>query len=163
MQVMSLARELARLLAARELRIVFAESCTAGLVSATLSRFPGISQWHCGSAVTYRDDTKSKWLAVRSADILRQSAVSEPVARQMARGVLTNTPEAHFSAAVTGHLGPDAPPDLDGMIYVAVARRRGVRTNVVLEQRFKLTSSTRYQRQREAVAQVFQCLLESLE
>lgn len=163
MQLMPLARQLARLLAERKLRVVFAESCTAGLVSATLSRIPGISQWHCGSAVTYRDDTKRQWLAVRGADIQRESAVSEPVARQMARGVLTNTPEAHLSASVTGHLGPDAPPELDGVIYMAVARRRGSRIQHSCVERLHLASSTRYQRQREAAAQVFRCLLDEIE
>jgi nicotinamide-nucleotide amidase len=163
MQLMPLARQVARTLAERELRVVFAESCTAGLVSAALSRIPGISQWHCGSAVTYRDDTKSQWLAVRAADIARESAVSEPVARQMARGVLTNTPEAHLSASVTGHLGPDAPPDLDGVIYVAIAQRRGSRIQLSCVERLQLTSTTRYQRQREAVAQVFRYLLDAIE
>ena len=156
------ARRLADELKRRDVKVVFAESCTAGLVSASLSRIPGISQWLCGSAVTYRDDTKVQWLAVRPAELLRESAVSQPVARQMARGVLMNTPEAHLSASVTGHLGPDAPPDLDGVIYVAVARRRGARIHVVREQRLLLTSSTRHKRQREAVAQVFRCLLNSI-
>lgn len=163
MQIMPLARQVARTLAERKLRVVFAESCTAGLVSASLSRIPGISQWHCGSAVTYRDDSKLQWLKVHASDIVRETAVSETVARQMARGVLKNTPEAHLSASVTGHLGPDAPADLDGVIYVAIARRRGPRMSVVREARLKLSSSTRYQRQREAVAHVFRCLLDSIE
>lgn len=163
MQITALARQVARLLAGRELRVVFAESCTAGLVSATLAGIPGISRWHCGSAVTYREDTKIRWLHVRAADIRRESAVSEPVVRQMARGVLQTTPEADISAAVTGHLGPDAPPDLDGVIYVAVASRRGTQSRVLQTQRIQLSSSTRFQRQREAAVQVFQHLIDSIE
>lgn len=163
MQVMPLAREVARLLAQRETRVVFAESCTAGLVSATLSRIPGISQWHCGSAVTYRENMKTKWLDVSAADIRKFTAVSEQVARQMARGVLINTPEANIAASVTGHLGPDAPPELDGVIFVSVAVRRGKQARVVKTERLQLESSTRYQRQREAVAEVFRCLIESIE
>ncbi len=31
--------------------IVFAESCTAGMIAATLGRIPGISEWLAGSAV----------------------------------------------------------------------------------------------------------------
>lgn len=163
MQITAPARQVARLLAERELRVVFAESCTSGLVSATLSRIPGISKWHCGSAVTYREETKIRWLRVRATDIRRETAVSEPVARQMARGVLTNTPEADLAAAVTGHLGPNAPPGFDGVIYVAVALRRGARIQVVRVQRLQLTSTTRYQRQREAVSHVFRCLIESIQ
>jgi nicotinamide mononucleotide (NMN) deamidase PncC len=41
----------------------------------------------------------------------------------MAVGVLIRTPEAQWSAAITGHLGPNAPPELDGLVYIGIARR----------------------------------------
>ena len=44
--------------------LVLAESCTGGLAAAALATIPGISRWFCGSAVTYRDQTKIDWLAV---------------------------------------------------------------------------------------------------
>lgn len=107
-------------------RIVFAESCTAGLASATLAENPGVSQWHCGSAVTYRYDTKARWLNVPH-ELLDKSrgpgAVSEPVARAMALGVLALTPEADIAAAITGDLGPNNDQEVDGLIWIAVARR----------------------------------------
>lgn len=108
-----------------EYRIVFAESCTAGLVSATLARIPGVSQWHCGSAVTYRNLTKHQWLGV-ALDQLEPPGpgpVSQAVAIAMAEGVLSRTPEARISAAVTGHLGPDAETGLDGVVWIAIAGR----------------------------------------
>ena len=55
-------------------RVVFAESCTAGLVSASLAAHPGISRVHCGSSVTYRAQTKSHWLDISPALITRHSA-----------------------------------------------------------------------------------------
>lgn len=120
------ALRLAEKLRSRGLRIVFAESCTAGLLSATLSRVPGISEFLCGSAVTYRNGTKSAWLDVSTSDLSDPEIgpVSRTVAEQMCRGVLAQTPEADVAASVTGHLGPDAPPDLDGIAYVAVLLRR---------------------------------------
>ena len=106
-------------------RIIFAESCTAGLASATLSRVPGVSEWHCGSAVTYRNDTKHQWLRVPMTllEPPGPGPVSEPVARAMAAGALQMTPEAHVAAAITGHLGPAAEPGLDGVLWMALARR----------------------------------------
>lgn len=106
-------------------RIVFAESCTAGLIAATLARIPGVSEHLCGSAVVYRNATKTAWLGVSADDLADESIgpVSEPVAAAMAIGVLARTPEADLAASVTGHLGPDAPAELDGVIYVGVARR----------------------------------------
>ena len=119
----SLARQIADLLKTNNTRIVFAESCTAGLVSATLGRIPGISEFHCGSAVVYRLDTKSRWLGVSEAMLRDPGPVSAEVATAMAAGVLERTPEATLAAAITGHLGPNAPADQDGLVFIGIARR----------------------------------------
>lgn len=157
------ARTIARRLAELGWRVVFAESCTAGLVAATLSSVPGISQWLCGSAVTYRNDTKTQWLDVPATIVRSHSAVSETVTRRMALNVLKSTPEASIAAAVTGHLGPGAPKRLDGTVYISVARRSASRNRIVSMEEFRLSSSTRIARQREAVQLVFQQLLEALD
>ena len=114
---------LAELLERSTTRVVFAESCTGGLVSASLARVPGISEFHCGSAVVYRLDTKTRWLGVSDEMLCDVGAVSAPVAQAMAVGVLERTPEAELSAAITGHLGPNAPADQDGLVFIALARR----------------------------------------
>jgi nicotinamide-nucleotide amidase len=119
----AVAQNLADALRQRRLRIVFAESCTGGLVSATLARVPGISEWHCGSAVVYRLDTKHRWLGVPGGLLENPGPVSQAVAIAMATGVLERTPEADCAAAVTGHLGPNAPAEQDGLIWIAIARR----------------------------------------
>ena len=54
----------------------------------------------------------------------RPGAVSAQVAGQMALAILEKTPEATLAAAITGHLGPGAPADQDGQVFMAVARRR---------------------------------------
>ncbi|MFO1045788.1 MAG: CinA family protein [Planctomycetaceae bacterium] len=122
----SLANEIASLLKETRTRVVFAESCTAGLVAATLSRVPGISEFHCGSSVVYRLDTKSRWLGIDPELLVDPGPgpVSEIVARHMATGVLERTPEASFSAAITGHLGPNAPIHQDGLVFIGIAQRR---------------------------------------
>ena len=118
-----LVQEVAGLLRQSGTRVVFAESCTAGLVSAALGRMSGISNFHCGSAVVYRLDTKTRWLGVSEQLLCDEGAVSAAVAQEMAIGVLERTPEADLSAAITGHLGPNAPPEQDGLVFVALARR----------------------------------------
>ena len=117
------AKRLARILESKNLKIVFAESCTGGLVSAALTQVPGISSYHCGSAVVYQVATKTQWLGI-SRDLLDDPGpVSREVAVEMAGGVLRKTPQADLAASVTGHLGPDAPENQDGLIYVAVVVR----------------------------------------
>jgi PncC family amidohydrolase len=118
------ARRLIEGLEQRRWRIVFAESCTGGLVAAALVEVPGVSRCLCGSAAVYRDATKVEWLGV-SPQILREhGAVSREATVQLAEQVLRRTSEADLSAAVSGYLGPDAPPGEEGRIHVAVALRR---------------------------------------
>ena len=116
-------QELASLLIQQQRKVVFAESCTGGLISATLARFPGISCVHCGSAVVYRLDTKIQWLGIPAKMLIDPGPVSDVVAQAMAEGVLSRTPEAAIGVSITGHLGPEAPPELDGKIFVGFALR----------------------------------------
>lgn len=116
-------------------RIVFAESCTAGLVSATLARVPGISEFHCGSAVVYRLNTKTKWLGVSPALLENPGPVSEEVATAMVLGALERTPEADMAASITGHLGPNAPEGQDGLVYIGLAYREPDEPRVELRKR----------------------------
>lgn len=148
--------------------LVLAESCTGGLVSMALTSVPGVSEFFCGSAVTYRNDTKTQWLNVSSTDLANPEVgpVSRQVAEQMCRGVLRKTPEAELAAAVTGHLGPQAPEGLDGVIYIAVGFRQWERPRVERHTLSTHTESTlplRHIRQREAGLLVLQAVLAVLE
>ena len=156
----SWARLVAVKLADRREKIVLAESCTAGLVAASLGAVPGISEWLCGSAVVYRIDTKQQWLRISGALIEAHTAVSRPVAEAMAKQVLQVTPEADWGASITGHLGPHAPAAQDGVVFVAVARRRPRSVRVV---RYRLDAKTRAARQREAAVIVLQEVCRALE
>jgi nicotinamide-nucleotide amidase len=122
-QLTASARRVVDRLKALNLRIVLAESCTGGLVSALLTRIPGVSELHCGSAVVYQVATKAAWLDVPKSLLRDPGPVSREVASKMASGALKITPHADIAAAVTGHLGPGAPPAQDGLVYVAFARR----------------------------------------
>lgn len=153
---MSRAARLAELLAIRRQRVVFAESCTAGLIAATLGAVPGVSALLCGSMVTYRERTKTDWLEVDSDMIDQFTAVSAVVAEAMVLGVLRKTEEADYAASITGHLGPSAPAAQDGLVYIGLASRdanEGERTRRVVEHR--LHSHTRDARRVEAVELVF--------
>jgi PncC family amidohydrolase len=159
------AKAVLQALRARRARIVLAESCTAGLVAASLGRMAGVSRVLCGSAVAYREDTKQQWLDVPRGDLDRYTAVSEPVAGQMAVGVLEKTPEAQLAVSVTGHFGPKAPPELDGVIFVGVAQRQVVsgQAQQLGVWRYQLQAVTRVRRQQEAAARVLRCLRETVE
>lgn len=157
------ARSLSDVLRANESeKVVFAESCTCGLVAAALGGIPGVSDFHCGSVVTYRESAKMAFLGVDSNVLETYTDVSERVTEQMAVKVLERLPEATWSAAVTGHLGPNAPAEIDGTVFVAIAHR-GPEVRLVGCQKYQLVGSdTRVSRQMEAACRVLDCLREAI-
>lgn len=145
--------------------LVLAESCTGGLVAASLTAIPGISQYFCGSLVTYRESAKIDWLDLDPVFIDRYSAVSQEVTDLMALRALALTPEAHWSAATTGHLGPGVATELDGRIYLSVSRRQADRgaPELVARRTIQLPSQPRIERQRLAAQRLLEFILEQLE
>lgn len=113
------------LLRAGHERLVLAESCTAGLVAALLGQVPGISECLCGSMVVYQTPIKHQWLGIASEDLNDPSLgpVSARVTEALAKAILERTPQATVAASITGHLGPSAPANLDGVVYCSIATR----------------------------------------
>lgn len=159
------ARRVARLLQAAGRKVVFAESCTGGLVSGALTRIAGISNYHCGGVVVYRNETKQAYLGIPAAVLIDPGPVSREVAELMALRVLEMTPEADISASVTGHLGPNAPARLDGLVFIAVAQRSSSRqkSRVSVKQLRCGKTDSRVVRQRWVVRQVLDFLGDHLE
>src|ERR1700730_4243329 len=95
----------------RNLTIVTAESCTAGMLSTLLSEAPGASEYLHGGFVTYTKENKTKSLGVSEHLLTGKGAVCPEVAIAMAEGALQRSP-ADLAVAVTGVAGPE--PDEDG-------------------------------------------------
>ncbi len=144
------------------LRFVFAESCTSGLCAASVGSQPGISEFFCGSHVTYRNDSKAKWLGVTPETLEQVGPVSRQVAQQMAAGALNKTPEADIAIAITGHLGPQAPVGLDGLLFVGVAVRQESKVILACFEH-ELPVAGRTERQRLAAVKVLHALVRILE
>ena len=103
--IQTLARQVIETAAARGLVLVTAESCTGGLVAAALTAIAGSSAVLERGFVTYSNASKADLLAVPADLIEAHGAVSEPVARAMARGALAGS-GADLSVSVTGVAGP---------------------------------------------------------
>jgi nicotinamide-nucleotide amidase len=96
---------LAGQLAAKKWMMSCAESCTGGLIAASLTDLSGSSQWFERGFVTYSNAAKTESLNVPALLIETHGAVSEPVAQAMVLGCLANSP-AQIAVAVTGVAGP---------------------------------------------------------
>ncbi|MXX88215.1 MAG: CinA family protein [Boseongicola sp. SB0677_bin_26] len=101
--------------------IATAESCTGGLVAASITDIPGSSDVFERGFVTYSDIAKTGLLGVDAGIIARHGAVSQQVAKAMAEGAIRNS-EAQLAVSTTGIAGPggtDRKPE--GMVCFGLA------------------------------------------
>lgn len=83
-----------------------AESCTGGLLGASLTAVPGASRVYKGGIISYWSQIKAKLLDVSEDDLQNLGPVSVEVARQMAAGA-RNALESDYALSVTGLAGPE--------------------------------------------------------
>ncbi len=86
-------------------RLATAESCTGGLIAATLTAIAGASDVVDRGFVTYSNDAKLEVLGVPDVMLAEHGAVSEPVTRAMAEAALARS-RADLAISVTGVAGP---------------------------------------------------------
>ena len=118
---MAIERTVGESLRGRDAMVAAAESCTGGLIGSLLTDVPGSSDYFDRSVVTYSYDAKLD-LGVPRELLDAEGAVSEPVARAMARSV-RDAAGVTWGVATTGIAGPDGGSDDKpvGTVYIGVA------------------------------------------
>jgi nicotinamide-nucleotide amidase len=108
----------------RGLKITTAESCTGGLVAATLTDIPGSSDVVDRAFVTYSNAAKQTMLGVPPRLLERFGAVSQETAEAMARGALAHAP-VQLAVSITGIAGPGGavPGKPVGLVHFAACSR----------------------------------------
>ena len=108
------------LLLANNLTVTTAESCTGGLLSAKLINVPGVSEVFKSGHVTYSNKAKHKLLGVKKPSLDKYGAVSESVAKEMAKGAAASS-KADVAVAITGIAGPEGGSEAKpvGLVYIA--------------------------------------------
>ena len=121
-ELLALAERLQGVCLGRGLTVAVAESCTGGLVAATITEIPGSSGYFRGGVVSYADEAKVGLLDVPAATVAAHGAVSAQVARAMASGARERF-AADIAASVTGVAGPDGGSEEKpvGLTYVGLA------------------------------------------
>ena len=108
--VYTMAQQVIDRLAERGWHIAFAESCTGGKAVAALVDVPSASSVLDVSFVTYANETKIRFLGVDPNTIAQHGVVSEPVAREMAKGA-AQAAGAQVGVGITGVAGPSGGTD----------------------------------------------------
>src|SRR5690625_764488 len=85
----------------RQLCLTTAESCTAGLIAATLADIPGAGALLDCAYVVYSKASKQQCVGVKAETLDRFNLTSEEVAREMAIGALQNS-RANVAISNTG-------------------------------------------------------------
>lgn len=102
--------------------LAVAESCTGGLIGATITAIPGASDYFDAGLTTYAYDAKRRHLGVSREALDEHGAVSERVALEMAQGVRDVT-DVTWGLSVTGVAGPTGGTEDDpvGTVYIGVS------------------------------------------
>ena len=124
--LVELAERLQGLCLGRGLTVSVAESCTGGLVAATITEVSGSSGYFLGGVVSYADSAKGAVLGVPESTLAAHGAVSAQVARAMAAGARARFGSA-LAASITGVAGPEGGTEAKpvGLTYVGLADAGG--------------------------------------
>ena len=111
---------------AGKLTIAAAESCTGGLLAATLTDIPGSSDVFDRAFVTYSNAAKQDMLGVANEILADHGAVSRATAEAMAAGALVNS-GVDLAVSITGIAGPGGvlPGKPVGLVHCAAASNLG--------------------------------------
>jgi nicotinamide-nucleotide amidase len=125
-ELSELAQALLDLCRGKRLKIAAAESCTGGLVAATLTEIAGSSDVFERGFVTYSNEAKQAMLGVPEATLASHGAVSRETAEAMAKGALAHAP-ADLAVSITGIAGPGGATAGKpvGLVHFAAAARGG--------------------------------------
>lgn len=133
-----LVEKLTALLKSKNMKLVTAESCTGGLLGATMTHRPGASAVYERGFITYSNAAKHELLGVPNDILEKFGAVSAETAQMMAQGALQNS-QADLAVSITGIAGPDGGTQAKpvGLVFFGYALKGGSAGS--LEHHFKGT------------------------
>ncbi len=116
----TLEKALVDLVMEKGLTIGTVESCTGGMISARLTKVPGVSAVLKTCLVTYSNKAKRKLVGVKKETLDKHGAVSFKTAKEMAKGMAA-LHKTDVAIAVTGIAGPDGGSEEKpvGLVYIA--------------------------------------------
>ena len=149
------AQKLVKLLSKKNLKISFAESCTGGLLSSSITSISGSSKVFTIGLITYSNQAKIKLLKVNKKTILKHGAVSYETCLSMVKN-LSKISKTNISVSITGVAGPKGGTKQKpvGLVYIGIKRRN---KTIIRKNLFK--NKNRYSIQKSTVNQAHKMIL----
>ena len=116
-----LSQKVVKLLSKKSLKISFAESCTGGLLSSSITSISGSSKVFNLGLVTYSNQTKINILKVPNRIIMKHGAVSYETCLSMVKK-LNKISKTNVSVSITGVAGPKGGTKQKpvGLVYIGI-------------------------------------------
>ena len=118
-----LAQKLVKLLSKKKLRVSFAESCTGGLLSSSITSISGSSKVFTLGLVTYSNQAKINILKVPKKIIMKHGAVSYETCLSMVKN-LNKISKTNICMSITGIAGPKGGTKQKpvGLIFIGIKK-----------------------------------------
>ena len=119
----NLANKVVKKLIKKKLKVSFAESCTGGLLSSSITSISGSSKVFNLGLVTYSNKTKMNILKVPKKVINKNGAVSKECCLYMVNN-LSKIAKANISVSITGIAGPNGGSESKpvGLVYIGIKK-----------------------------------------
>ena len=119
----NLANKLVKKLIQKKLKIAFAESCTGGMLSSTITSVSGSSKVFNLGLITYSNKAKMDVLKIPKKIITKYGAVSNECCLVMVKN-LSKISKSNISVSITGVMGPNGGTKLKpiGLVYVGIKK-----------------------------------------
>ena len=118
-----LSQKIVKLLNRKKLKISFAESCTGGLLSSSITSISGSSKVFTLGLVTYSNQAKINILKVPKKIIMKHGAVSYETCLSMVKN-LNRISKTNISLSITGVAGPKGGTKQKpvGLVYIGIKK-----------------------------------------
>ena len=124
-----LSQNIVSVLSKKRLKISFAESCTGGLLSSSITSISGSSKIFTLGLVTYSNQSKINILKVQKNTIKKNGAVSYETCLSMVKN-LSKIIKTSISVSITGVAGPKGGTKLKPVGLVFIGIKKGNKTLV---------------------------------
>ncbi len=150
-----LSQKIVKLLVKKRIKISFAESCTGGLLSSSITSISGSSKIFNFGLVTYSNKSKMNILKVPKKIIMKYGAVSYETCLYMVKN-LNKISKTNISLSITGVAGPKGGTKQKpvGLVFIGIKK-----ANKTLIRKFLFKNKSRISIQKASVNKALNLIL----